>query len=158
LTDIPVTRTKILVPRRPATLLTRQRLLGLLHNLLDYRLTIVAAPAGYGKTSLLVDWAHHDEMPVCWYALDTLDRDFHRFIAHLIASISSRFPDFGKRSAALLHSTAADFDLDHLVTVTVNDAYEHIQEHFVLVLDDYHLVGESEMISGFLSRFVQGVD
>jgi LuxR family maltose regulon positive regulatory protein len=156
--DIPVTRTKVLVPRRPATLLTRQRLLGLLHNLLDYRLTIVAAPAGYGKTSLLVDWAHHIELPVCWYALDTLDRDFERFIAHFVASISKRFPDFGKRSGALAQGTAADLDLDRLVTTIVNDAYEHIREHFALVLDDYHLVGDSEMIDGFLSRFVQGVD
>jgi len=155
--NIPVTQTKILVPRRPATLLTRQRLLDLLHNLLDYRLTIVTAAAGYGKTSLLVDWAHQVELPVCWYALDALDRDFKRFIAHLVASISRRFPDFGKRSAAVLQG-AADIDLDHLVTTVVNDAYEHIREHFVLVLDDYHLVGESEMISGFLSRFVQGVD
>jgi LuxR family maltose regulon positive regulatory protein len=156
--DIPVTRTKILVPRRPATLLTRQRLLGLLHNLLDYKLTIVAAPAGYGKTSLLVDWAHHVELPVCWYALDALDRDFKRFIAHFVASISKRFPDFGKRSGALIQGAAADPDLDHLVTTIVNDAYEHIREHFALVLDDYHLVGDSEMIDGFLSRFVQGVD
>jgi LuxR family maltose regulon positive regulatory protein len=156
--DIPVTHTKILVPRRPATLLTRQRLLDLLHNLLDYRLTIVAAPAGYGKTSLLVDWAHHIELPICWYALDALDRDFERFIAHFVASISKRFPDFGKQSGALIQGAADGLDLDRLVTTIVNDAYEHIREHFALVLDDYHLVGDSEMIDGFLSRFVQEVD
>jgi LuxR family maltose regulon positive regulatory protein len=81
--SIPVVHTKILLPRRPTTLLTRQRLLDMLLNLLDYRLTIVAAPAGYGKTSLLVDWADHVELPICWYVLDALDQDFQRFIAHL---------------------------------------------------------------------------
>ena len=159
LTNMPVTRTKILVPHRLPNLLTRQRLLDLLQDLLDHRLTIVAAPAGYGKTSLLVDWAHQVELPVCWYALDTLDRDFQRFMAHVIASVSQRFPDFGARSAAVLHgAAAAGPNLDHLVTTVVNDAYEHIREHFVLVLDDYHLVAESKMIDDFVCRFVQTVD
>jgi LuxR family maltose regulon positive regulatory protein len=119
--NTPLTRTRILLPRRPADLLTRQRLLDLLYDLLDYQLIIVAAPAGYGKTSLLVDLAHHAELPVCWYALDELDRDAQRFAAHFIASIAQRFPDFGKRSTAALQDTAAaGLDLDRLVTTIVN--------------------------------------
>jgi LuxR family maltose regulon positive regulatory protein len=154
-----VTRTKILPPRRRDDLLSRQRLLNLLYDLLDYKLIIVAAPAGYGKTSLLVDMAHHAELPVCWYALDALDRDPQRFIAHLIASITHRFPRFGQRSwAALQSGTGNSLDMDQLVTVIVNEAYENIQEHFVLVLDDYHLVDDSEEIDYFISRFVQEVD
>ena len=157
--SIPLTHTRILPPRKPADLLTRQRLLDLLYDLLDYRLIIVAAPAGYGKTSLLIDLAHHTEFPICWYALDALDRDPQRFIAYFIASIAQRFPDFGKRSAAALQSTAAvDLNLDDLVTAIVNEAYEHIREHFVLVLDDYHLIGENKTINRFVSRFVQEVD
>lgn len=157
--SIPIAHTRITLPRRPASLLTRRRLFDLLYNLLDYRLTIVAAPAGYGKTSLLIDLAHQVELPVCWYALDALDRDPQRFIAYLIASIAQRFPGFGKQATAALQSGAAtDLDLDRLVTTLVNEAHEHIREHFVLILDDYHLVGENKTINNFVSRFAQEID
>jgi LuxR family maltose regulon positive regulatory protein len=147
------------LPRRPAGLLTRQRLLDMLYDLLDHRLVVVAAPAGYGKTSLLIDLAQQVELPVCWYALDALDRDPQRFVAHFIASVAQRFPSFGRRSTGALQSTAAaGLELDRLVTAIVNEAHEHIREHFVLVLDDYHLVGENKSINSFVSRFVQEVD
>ena len=98
-------------------------------------------------------------MPVCWYALDTLDHDPQRFIIHLIASIAERFPDFGSRSAAAVQSTTStDVDLDRLVSTIVNEAYEHIREHFVIVLDDFHLVDDSEHVNRFVSQFIQKMD
>lgn len=159
MSDTLLTPTKIRLPRRLAGLLTRQRLFDLLDDLLDYRLIIVTAPAGYGKTSLLIDLAHQLEVPVCWYSLDVLDQDPQRFITHLIASIAGRFPDFGRRSTAALQSmTSADSDLSSLVRIIVNEAYEHIREHFLLVLDDYHLVAPSERINRFINQFVQEID
>jgi ATP/maltotriose-dependent transcriptional regulator MalT/DNA-binding SARP family transcriptional activator len=156
---IPVTRTKVIVPRRRADLLSRQRLLDQLYELLDYKLIILTAPAGYGKTSLLVDFAHQAELPVCWYALDNLDQDPQRFIAHIIASIAHTFPAFGKHSAAALDSTSqTNLDVNQMVSIIVNDVYEHIREHFILVLDDYHLVNESKKIDQFINRFVQEAD
>jgi LuxR family maltose regulon positive regulatory protein len=154
-----VTRTKVLAPRRRPDLLSRQRLLDLLSRLLDNKLIIVAAPAGYGKTSLLVDMAHKVELPVCWYALDDLDRDPQRFLAHFIASIAHRYPRFGQRSWSALQSGLVNTsDLHRIVTTVVNEAYEHIREHFVLVLDDYHFVDDSEEIDYFVNQFVQQVD
>jgi LuxR family maltose regulon positive regulatory protein len=159
MTSIPVTRTKVLLPGRPSTLLTRPRLIDLLEGSLDRRLVLITAPAGSGKTSLLVDLAHQVELPLCWYALDTLDRDLQRFVAHLIASIAQRFPDFGSKSAAAVQSiSSADVDLDRLVQTIVNEAYEHIREHFAMVLDDYHLVSDSEAVNRFVSRFIQTAD
>lgn len=156
---IPVTRTKVLLPRRRPDLLTRQRLLDALYDLLDYKLIVIAAPAGYGKTSLLVDFAHQANLPVCWYALDLFDRDPQRFVAHFIAAISQRFPSFGHRSEAALNaSNPANLDTVELVSTIVNEAYEHVQEHFLLVLDDYHLVNEEKKVQEFVSRFVQEVD
>ncbi len=154
---LPLTHTKILVPRRPPNLLTRERLLNLLYDLLDHRLIIIAAPAGYGKTSLLIDLAHHNVMPVCWYALDELDRSPERFVAHFIGAIAQRFPGFGKQSAAALHDMSSS-DFDRLAGVIVNDVYEHIQEHFALVLDDYHLISDCELVNRFISKFIQQVD
>ena len=156
---IPVTRTKVIIPRERADILHRQRLVDLLVDLLDYKLLIIAAPAGYGKTSLLVDFAHRVQLPVCWYSLDPLDRDPQRFIAHLIAAIAQRFPSFGSQSLSMLETASqTDLDMDDLVTALVNDAYENIQEHFILVIDDYHLVNETAEIDYFVSRFIQDVD
>ena len=154
-----ITRTKVFLPRRRPDLLSRQRLLELLLDFLDCKLVIIAAPAGYGKTSLLVDMAHQLEMPVCWYALDSLDRDPQRFILHFIASIVHAFPRFGQRSwAALQGGIVGLSDLDRLASTIVNEACEHIREHFVLVLDDYHLVDDSEEIGYFVNRFIQQAD
>lgn len=156
---IPVTRTKIIMPRRRAEILSRPRLLTLIDELIDNLLMIVAAPAGYGKTSLLVDFAHSTQLPVCWYALDSLDQDPLRFIAHFISAISQRFPSFGKNCLSALQNMGQDnLDLDSLASLIINDAYENITEHFVLVIDDFHLVENSRPVVYFLNRFLQDVD
>jgi LuxR family transcriptional regulator, maltose regulon positive regulatory protein len=156
---ITVTRTKVVLPRRRADLLSRQRLLDTLYDLLDCKLIIISAPAGYGKTSLILDFAYQVDIPVCWYSLDILDHDIQRFITYFIACIAHRFPSFGNQSyAALEAANPADLDLDRLVTAIVNDAYENIQEHFLIVLDDYHLVNINKEIDTFINRFVQDID
>ncbi len=151
--------TKVIVPRRRFEILSRQRLLDLLENLLEFRLILVTAPAGYGKTSLLIDLAHQVEYPVCWLALDALDQNFHRFLVHFIAAIQYQFPEFGDNSFAVLQSSQkTDINLDHLVSTIVNEIYEHVSEHFVVVLDDYHLVEENEEVITFINRFAQEMD
>lgn len=160
--SIPVTQTKITTPTRRAEIFTRPRLLSLLDELIndyDFRLVIVAAPAGYGKTSLLVDFAtQYSELKFCWYALDRPDRDPVRFLAHFISSIARKFPKFGKSPLAALESMGADqLDLDVLISQIINDIYENITEHFVIVLDDYHLVEDQKDIQYFINRFIQDV-
>ncbi|MBN1371908.1 MAG: tetratricopeptide repeat protein [Anaerolineaceae bacterium] len=148
-----------MVPRRRADLLSRQRLIDLLNELLELKLVIVAAPAGYGKTSLLVDFFAASGLPPCWLSLDPLDQDIPRFLAHFIACIRARFPRFGKVSLGVLQNTDQDqLNLDALVAVIANDAYQNISEHFAIVIDDYHLVEESRSIPYFLNQFVQRVD
>lgn len=154
-----VTRTKIILPRRRSDLLSRPRLLNLLADMLDFRLVILIAPAGYGKTFLLVDFAHHIELPVCWYALDALDHDTYRFCSHFVAAIQQRFPAFGQAALAALQNMAVgQGTLDQLVTTVVNELYEHVQEHFVLVLDDFYLVDDNPEINSFISQFIQQVE
>lgn len=155
----PILRTKIILPGRRAELLTRHRLLNALTDLMDRRLIIIAAPAGYGKTSLLIDFSHQVEWPVCWYALDPLDQDLFRFAAYLISALQVRFPGFGSSALQTLQNLSQEQpNLELLVAAIVNDAYEHIDEHFILVLDDFHLVDSSKPVNQFINRFLQDMD
>jgi len=157
--NLLITRTKVLVPQRRPELLSRTRLLEMLNDLLDFKLIIVAAPAGYGKTSLLIDFVQKYPWPVCWLALDQLDQDPQRFIAYFIAAIQQRFEKFGKASqSALQNMSPEDLNLDFLVSAITNDIIENISEHFVLVLDDYHILKENPTIDQFLSNFLQKAD
>ena len=149
------TLTKVILPQRRKELFTRQRLINLLYDLLDEKLILVIAPAGYGKTSLLVDFAHQVDFPICWYAVDELDQTPERFFTYFIAAIHQQFPAFGEASRAALKAVNPfNPDINQLVSVIVNDAYEHIQEHFLIILDDYHLVSNVKEIQVFINRFI----
>ncbi|MCJ7734510.1 MAG: hypothetical protein MUP11_08170, partial [Anaerolineales bacterium] len=87
--SVTVTRTKILLPHRRPDLLSRPRLLNMLNDILDFPFTLISAPAGYGKTSLLIDLAHQGDFPICWFSIDDLDQDPKRFLVHLLSSIQS---------------------------------------------------------------------
>jgi ATP/maltotriose-dependent transcriptional regulator MalT/DNA-binding SARP family transcriptional activator len=131
----------------------------MLDDLLEYRLTLITAPAGYGKTSLLVDLADQVEYPVCWLALDPLDKDFLRFLNYFVAAIHQQFSEFGTASRSLINSLGGgDIDQEQVLNAIINDLYDHVQEHFALVLDDFHLIDSNLEINQFINRFVQVMD
>lgn len=154
-----IARTKIIPPRRRPDLLSRQRLVDLFSDLLGHPLILLVAPAGYGKTCALIDFVHSTSVPVCWLALDALDRDSYRFFASLIASIAQRFPDFGPPAQAALQSfVTRQSQLDQFVTTLANELYDRSDEDYLIIIDDYHLAADSDEINAFFSRFVQLVD
>jgi len=146
--------TKVIVPTRRPDMLRRQRLLDFLHAYLDRKLLLVSASAGYGKTSLLVDFAADTELPVCWYSLDAGDKDPALFLEYLVAALQRRFPRFGGRITALLRQAEPRADLDACVGALVTDLQQEIDTFFVLVLDDYHLVESSSPINQLLDRLL----
>ena len=153
--EIPVSRTKIVVPTLRPEILHRARLLGLIDDLLDKKLLILVAPAGYGKTSLLVDFARQSKMPICWLSLDSLDQDPQRFCGYLIAALEQRYPQFGKLSKAVLRSfTNINQDAERFLSVLVNEIDSQIDQHFVLVVDDYQFVDAVPDIRTIFSRFI----
>ena len=153
--EIPVSRTKIVIPALRPEILHRGRLLALFDNLLDKKLTIIAAPAGYGKTSLLVDFARQSEIPTCWLSLDALDQDPQRFCAYLIAALEQRFPKFGKQSKAVLRSLVSlEQDMERILSALVNEIDAQIDQHFTLVVDDYQFVDSVPDIRNLFSRFI----
>jgi LuxR family maltose regulon positive regulatory protein len=153
---IPISKTKVVVPARRRDLLTRPRLLDILADLLEKKLMLISAPAGYGKTSLLIDLVDHSEMPFCWLSLDELDQEPQRFISYFIASLTEQFPDISKEPVLLLNDlTSFEQDLERLLVAVTNEIFEHVSEHFVIALDDFHLVDDSPVIQKFINRFVQ---
>lgn len=154
--SIPISKTKIIVPYRRQEILSRTRLLESMKSLLDNKLLLLSAPAGYGKTSLLIDLAHTIDMPVCWLSLDLLDRDPQRFLAYLIASLAEQFPRIGEASRPQLNRLKSiEQDAESLLVTLANEIYDQIEEDFLLIIDDFHLLDEFPIISGLVNRFLE---
>jgi ATP/maltotriose-dependent transcriptional regulator MalT/DNA-binding SARP family transcriptional activator len=154
--ELPISRIKVRIPYRRRELITRTRLIDAIYEQLEKRLLLIVAPAGYGKTSLLVDLAQQSELPVSWLSLDALDQDPQRFLRYFIAAVAERFPAFGRDSLAALESmTSIEQDEERLLVAITNEINAQINEHFILVLDDYHLVSNIPFINHALSRFLQ---
>jgi ATP/maltotriose-dependent transcriptional regulator MalT len=146
--------TKIVVPSRRNDVLCRQRLLDFVHEYVGRKLLLISASAGYGKTSLLVDFANDTELPVCWYSLEESDADPQVFVEYLVAAIQRKFPHFGGRTLALMRSPESNRSLDAALGALVNEIHEQIDTFFVIVLDDYHLVEHSEPVNQLLDRLL----
>jgi len=133
--------TKLHMPRpRPGQVL-RPRLTARLDEGLARGLILASAPAGYGKTVLLADWARRGERPVAWLSLDAGDNDPARFWHHAVAALDRARPGTGDRVAPLL-GPPAPTSFQGLVTALINDL---AGEEALLVLDDYHLIGSPQV-------------
>ena len=155
-TPFPISKTKIIVPKRRPEIITRPRLIEALYDLLDKKLMLISAPAGYGKTSLLIDLVSQSEIPVCWLSLDLLDQEPQRFLSYFVACISERFPAFGIESfAALQNFSSVANDTERLVITLTNEILFNVPEHFAIVLDDYHFINSVPEIQNFINRFSQ---
>jgi LuxR family maltose regulon positive regulatory protein len=144
--------TKLYPPRRRADLLVRSRLLEFLHAHIANKLLLLCAPAGYGKTTLLVDYIHDLDVPVCWLSLDESDRDPVVLLNYLLASLRRRFPDFDPGLPTRQWTAWDQAGLARLATALVNEMQRSITDFFLVILDDYHLVNDSDVINQFLDR------
>ena len=91
-TLVPIRRRKLLPPSLKGSLIPRPRLLSRLDLGLELPLTLVIAPAGYGKTTLVRQWAERQSIPVAWLTLDPGDADGRRFVTHLLTAIAAVAP------------------------------------------------------------------
>jgi LuxR family maltose regulon positive regulatory protein len=129
--------TKLHIPQLRPGFLARPRLLELLSEGTDAELTLVCAPAGFGKTSLLGDWARRSRRPVAWLSLDGGDCDPVRFWRYVAAALDRARPGIRRRVDALFRGGQPTPEA--VVTGLVNGLVEG-PETVVLVLDDYHLI------------------
>ena len=135
----PLIGAKIRIPRRSQSLLRRDRLVDFIHSNIHQKVILIAAAAGYGKTSLLIDYAHDTDLPVCWYSLDDSDAQLPTFVEYLVASIRQRFPQFGKPVLEMTHADLPDA-VEALVRLLIHEIEEAIDRYFVIILDDYQAI------------------
>jgi LuxR family maltose regulon positive regulatory protein len=132
--------TKLHMPRPQPGFVPRQRLAGALDEGLARGLVLVCAPAGFGKTALLADWARRGRRTVAWLSLDEGDNDPARFWRHAVAALDRVRPGIAERADPLLGPPAPP-SFEGLVTALVNElAGQPGEGGGLLVLDDYHLI------------------
>ena len=139
LMDQQILRAKLYVPRGRVDNVPRPRLYERLDDGVRHELTVVSAPAGFGKTTLLADWSRRSERPVAWVSLDERDDDPVRFLSYVIAAIGTIHKDFGETTRAFLSSLQSQEELEPVLTALSNEILE-LPRDFVLVLDDYHAI------------------
>ena len=132
--------TKLHVPGSRPGLVPRPRLAERLDEGLEPGVVLVCAPAGYGKTVLLADWARCGERRVAWLSLDAGDNDPARFWRHAVAALDRARPGVAGRVGPLL-GPSTPLSFEPLVTALVNElAVTPGDGQVLLVLDDYHLI------------------
>ena len=131
--------TKLQRPRVGRELVQRPRLLEQLAA--PAALTLVIAPAGYGKTTLLSAWLATCAMPSAWLSLDAQDSDLITFATYLVTAVQTLFPAAGAETVELLHGVTRPPLA--AITRSLLNTFESIEQEFILVLDDYHLIHDN---------------
>jgi LuxR family maltose regulon positive regulatory protein len=143
-TPAPLLTTKFYVPPFRPEMVSRPRLVGQISAGLHRKLTIISAPAGFGKTTMLSEWIHQCERPVAWLSLDAADNDLARFLTYLVEAlrtVASLREHVGGMTDGMVHGlqSLGGSQAEALLTRLINDIVA-VRETFALVLDDYHLI------------------
>jgi ATP-dependent transcriptional regulator len=152
----PVIRSKIQPPALRSTTLTRQRLIDRLHESTASRVTLIVAEAGYGKTTLLADFAARSGQRTLWYRLDPTDGDAITWTNYLIAACREVVPKFGAATTSLLAQVGAAGPPNHVFIASLVDELRHLGEApTLLVLDDFHAVDASTEAREIVERLLR---
>ena len=145
-TELVLLRTKISVPPTRPEFVRRSRLTERINRGVKGALTLLAAPAGFGKTQALVEWAPQSIYPVAWLSLSDEDNDFLRFFRYLSSAFQAVEPRLSEAILELLQ-TAESSRLE-MATLLINEV-STIPNDLILVLDDYHVLENSSIITAF---------
>ncbi|MFN8471508.1 MAG: LuxR C-terminal-related transcriptional regulator [Anaerolineae bacterium] len=145
-------RTKLHRPRVTADLVQRPQLKALLDESLDRSLILVAAPAGFGKSTLVSAWLETSDLPYAWLSLDPGDNTLAVFLAYFVSAIRSIFPDSMAETRASLVGVNLP-PVDVMAASLINEM-DGLDRDFILVLDDFHAIHD-QAIHDLLSTLLQ---
>jgi ATP/maltotriose-dependent transcriptional regulator MalT/DNA-binding SARP family transcriptional activator len=149
-------RTKLLPPRPTPALLQRPRLMERLSSNLAHPVTLVAANAGSGKTTLVADFVRTHARPFVWYQLDRTDADPFVFLGYLAHGIRGVVPEFGAATLSYLQQSAAELaeQPERAVDVFLNEVLDLVDQQLIFVLDDYHHLGTDTAVHRVVDRLL----
>ena len=130
--------TKLYIPPPRPKVIPRPRLIERLNEGLDRKLTLISAPVGYGKTTMLSEWIPQSERRVAWVSLDDGDNDLVRFWAYIIAALQMLDAEIGRKALALMRTPSLP-PIESILTVLLNEIAA-FPDNLSLVLDDYHVI------------------
>ncbi|MCD4723400.1 MAG: hypothetical protein K8R63_01060, partial [Bacteroidales bacterium] len=142
-TQYPLLATKLYVPPPRPDLVQRTHLIDRLNKGINHKLTLISAPAGFGKTTLISEWISRSKILVSWISLDKGDNDPVNFIHYLIAALQSFDKNIGKTALSMLQSPQLP-PIESIMTNLIKEITD-IPNDFVLVLDDYHSVDTKQV-------------
>ena len=134
----PLLATKLYIPPPSPNVVLRPRLITRLNAGLHRKLTLISAPAGFGKTTLVSEWLASCHRPAAWLSLDAGDTDPIRFLTYFVAALQTIATNIGDGMLRVLQSPQL-LPIETLLTTLLNDI-TRIPDHFLLVLDDYHVI------------------
>lgn len=149
---MPILATKLHIPILRPKIVSRSRLIGQLNEGLHRKLTLISAPAGFGKTTLISEWIATCDRPVAWLSLDEGDNNSIRFLTYIIAALQTILPNIGADALRMLQS-AQPPQTESILTVLLNEIAT-CPDNFFLVLDDYHVI-EDKSVGNALTFFLE---
>jgi ATP/maltotriose-dependent transcriptional regulator MalT len=153
---IPILSPKLQIPPSRKQLVSRWRLLEMLNRNLHRKLTLISAPAGYGKTTLLSEWVTQCERRIAWVTLAATDNDTERFLAYLISALQTTDVNLSRLDGILgALFPLQPMPLDAILAILVNQLSSE-SNRLVIVLDEYHLI-ENHEIHEFLNALLDNL-
>jgi len=134
----PILATKLYIPPHRPNVVLRPRLTTLMNEGLDRKLTLISAPPGFGKTTLVSEWIAGSERPAAWLSMDEGDNDTTRFLTHLIAALQTIAKNIGEGLLGVFQSPQPP-PTESILTVLINEITT-FSKNFTFVLDDYHVI------------------
>ena len=136
--QFPLLATKLFVPHPRPDQVNRSHLIDQLNEGVSRKLTLISAPAGFGKTTLLSEWIAQGSQSVAWISLDKSENDPVQFIHYLIAAVQNSYPKIGEAALSQLQSSQRP-PVESILISLIQD-FSGLSDELIIVLDDYHSI------------------
>ncbi len=143
-TTEPLLASKLYIPQPRSSLVHRPRLIGRLQRGMERTLTLISAPVGFGKSTLLSDWLASNTLPTAWLSLEPQDNEPMRFLSYLLAALQTSDSRIGTMKQPLHYRTKSVM-VETTLTLLINDLLLQRTDPLVLVLDNYQVVTDSSI-------------